>query len=89
MTPDSVADIMRHALMAAFWIAAPLLAIGFATGIVVSLIQIVTSMQDNAFSTVPRLGALLAGILLLLPWMLGKSMTYAVSILGDLGRYAK
>jgi flagellar biosynthetic protein FliQ len=89
MTPDSVTEIMRHALLAAFWIAAPLLAIGFATGIIVSLIQIATSMQDNAFSTVPRLGALLGGILLLLPWMLQRSMTYTVSILGDLERYAK
>jgi flagellar biosynthetic protein FliQ len=80
---------MRHALMAAFWIGAPLLALGFVTGIVVSLIQIATSMQDNAFSTVPRLCALLGGILLLLPWMLGKCVVYATSILGDLGRYAK
>jgi flagellar biosynthetic protein FliQ len=89
MTPDSVTEIMRQALIAAFWIGAPLLALGFLTGIVVSLIQIATSMQDNAFSTVPRLGALLVGILLLLPWMLGKTMSYAVSILGNLGQYAK
>jgi len=89
MTPDSVTEIMRQALLAAFWIGAPLLAVGFLTGIVVSLIQITTSMQDNAFSTVPRLGALLAGILLLLPWMLGKTMSYAISIFGNLGHYAK
>ena len=89
MTPDAVADIMRHALMAAFWIALPLLAVGFAVGIVVSLIQIATSMQDTAFSTVPRLAALLASTLLFLPWILHQSMTYTMSILGDLGRYAK
>ena len=89
MTPDSVTEIMRQALLAAFWIGAPLLALGFLTGIVVSLIQIATSMQDTAFSTVPRLGALLAGILLLLPWMLGKTMSYAITIFGNLGHYAK
>ena len=89
MTPDTVVDIMRHALMAAFWLAAPLLAIGFIAGIVVSLVQIATSMQDSAFSTIPRLTAFLIGIILLLPWMLQKSMSYATSILGDLGRYAR
>jgi flagellar biosynthetic protein FliQ len=89
MTPDTVVQILRQTLMTAFWLAAPLLAVGFVAGIVVSLVQITTSMQDNAFSTVPRLIAFLTAILLLLPWMLQRSMAYAISILGDLGRYAR
>jgi flagellar biosynthetic protein FliQ len=89
MTPDAVVQIVRQTLMTAFWLAAPLLVVGFIAGIVVSLVQIATSMQDNAFSTVPRLVVFLTAIVILLPWMLERSMTYAVSILGDLGRYAK
>jgi len=46
-------------------------------------------MQDNAFSTIPRLAAFLAGLLLLLPWMLSRAMSYTSSLLGDLGRYAR
>ena len=88
MTPETAVDITRQALMTAFWLAAPLLAIGFACGIVISLVQIATSMQDNAFSTIPRLVAFLFGLLLLLPWMLHKGMAYAVSLFGNLGRYA-
>ncbi len=89
MTPEAAVQIIRTALMAAFWLSAPLLAIGFVAGAVISLVQIATSMQDNAFSTIPRLTAFLVGLMLLLPWMLQKSMTYAGSILGDLGRYAR
>jgi len=89
MTPESVVQILRDSLMTAFWLAAPLLAIGFVAGIAVSLVQIATSMQDNAFSTIPRLVAFLAGFLLLLPWMLQKTMSYTTSLLGDLGRYAR
>jgi len=89
MTPDTVVQIMRQTLMVTFWLAAPLLAIGFLAGIVVSLVQIATSMQDNAFSTIPRLAAFLAGFVLLLPWMLARLMGYTVAILGDLGRYAR
>jgi flagellar biosynthetic protein FliQ len=89
MTPDAVVQIVRQTLMTAFWLAAPLLIVGFIAGIVVSLVQIATSMQDNAFSTVPRLVVFLTAIVVLLPWMLERSMTYTVSILGDLGRYAK
>ena len=89
MTPDIVVQIIRQALMATFWLAAPLLAIGFIAGIVISLVQIATSMQDNAFSTIPRLVVFLAGLLLLLPWMLQRAMSYTVSLLGDLSRYAR
>lgn len=89
MTPETVVQILRQTLMTAFWLAAPLLAIGFIAGIVISLVQIATSMQDNAFSTIPRLVAFLVGLLLLLPWMLQKIMAYTAGILGNLGRYAR
>ena len=89
MTPETVVEVMRQMLMAAFWLAAPLLAIGFVAGIAISLVQIATSMQDNAFSTIPRLAAFLAGLILLMPWMLARSMTYTESILNNLGRYAR
>jgi flagellar biosynthetic protein FliQ len=89
MTPDAVVQIIRTTLMTAFWLAAPLLIVGFIAGIVVSLVQIATSMQDNAFSTVPRLVVFLVAILILLPWMLQRSMSYATSILGNLGHYAR
>jgi len=89
MTPDSVVQIVRQTLMTAFWLSAPLLALGLVAGVVMSLLQIVTSIQDSAFSTVPRLIAFLGGIVLLLPWMVMKMMAYTVSILGDLPRYAR
>jgi flagellar biosynthetic protein FliQ len=89
MTPELAVQVVRQALMVTFWLAAPLLAIGFIAGIVVSLVQIATSMQDNAFSTIPRLVAFLGGLVLLLPWMMQKTVAYTTYLLGDLGRYAR
>ena len=89
MTPESVVEIVRQALMVTFWLGAPLLAIGFAAGIVISLVQIATSMQDAAFSTIPRVVAFLLGLLLLLPWMLQRSIGYTITVLGDFSRYAR
>jgi flagellar biosynthetic protein FliQ len=89
MTPDFVVDILRQMLLTTLWLAAPLLIIGFAAGIAISLVQIVTSIQDSAFNTIPRLVVFVAGTLLLLPWMLKKLMAYTVSVLGDLSRYAR
>ena len=89
MTPDGVVQIIRQALMLAFWLAAPLLAVGFVAGIVISLVQIATSIQDNAVSSIPRLAAFLVALLLALPWMLQKTMNYTSALLGDLNRYAR
>ncbi len=89
MTPDGVAHLVGQMFLAAFWISAPLLAIGFATGIVISLIQVLTSIQDNGFNSIPRLIAFLGGSLLLMPWMVHRAMAYTIDILGNLSRYGR
>ncbi len=89
MTPEFVMQTVRQMLMMAFWISAPLLVVGFIAGVVISLVQVVTSMQDSAFSTIPRLAAFLLALLISLPWMLRQMMSYTSSILGELGRYAR
>lgn len=89
MTPEFVIQILRDCLMTAFWLSAPMLIVGFVAGIIVSLIQIVTSIQDTGFSTIPRLAAFLGAFLLSLPWMLSKMTSYTVLILGDLSRYGR
>jgi flagellar biosynthesis protein FliQ len=88
MTPDSIVHLVRQTLIATFWLSAPLLAIGLVAGVIISLLQIVTSIQDTAFSTVPRLVAFFVGLILLLPWMLMKMMAFTTGILGDLARFA-
>jgi flagellar biosynthetic protein FliQ len=89
MTPEMVMQILRQALMAAFWVAAPLLIIAFAGGIGISLIQILTSIQDTAFGSVPRLFLLLLGTIFVLPWMINRMMAYAMSVMGDFTRYVR
>jgi len=89
MTPDFVAHIVGQMFLSAFFIAAPLLAVGFVTGIVISLIQVLTSIQDSGFNAIPRLIAFLGGSLLMMPWMVHKAMTYTIDILGNLSRYGR
>jgi flagellar biosynthesis protein FliQ len=89
MTPDAVVEILRQALWTAFWLAGPLLLIGFAAGILISLAQIVTSIQDTGFNTIPRLIVFLIGLLLLMPWMVQRITVYTVTLLGDFARYAR
>ena len=89
MSQQFVVQLFNQALMTAFWLSLPLLAVGFVVGIIISLIQIVTSMQDSAFSTVPRLAAFLVGILIFLPWMLMRIVSYTTGLFSDFSRYVR
>jgi flagellar biosynthetic protein FliQ len=89
MTPELAVQIFRHTLMETFWLSLPLLAIGFVVGIVISLLQVLTSIQDTSFGAVPRLAAFLVGVLVMLPWMTIRLITYTTTLFGDFGRYAR
>ncbi|HLH44478.1 MAG TPA: flagellar biosynthetic protein FliQ [Bryobacteraceae bacterium] len=88
MTPSQSVDLMRTAFLTAFWVSLPVLCVGFVVGIFVSLAQILTSIQDASFGAVPRLTAFLATLLVAMPWMLMKLISYTTVLLGDLGRFA-
>ncbi len=89
MSPEAAIHLIRQAVLAAFWVSAPLLLVGFVVGVLVSLVQVLTSMQDAAFNAIPRLGAFLAGFVLLLPWMLRYMTSYTLGLLEDFTRYAR
>jgi flagellar biosynthetic protein FliQ len=89
MTPEMAIDIFRHTLLETFWLALPILAIGFVVGIAVSLIHVLTSIQDTAFASVPRLAAFLFGFVLLLPWMTSKLVSFTSGLFSDFSRYAR
>ncbi len=88
MNSGAVVELMRNAFMTTFWLGLPVLAAGFVIGILVSLAQIITSIQDSSFSTVPRLSVFLVALLLAMPWMLGRLMSYTTSLFGDLRHFA-
>jgi flagellar biosynthesis protein FliQ len=89
MTPELVVEVIRQALITAFWLSAPLLITGFCVGIAISLVQILTSIQDTGFNTIPRLLAFLGVLLVSMPWMLRQIVTYTGTMFGDLSRYAR
>lgn len=88
MTSEMAVHLFRQALLQAFWLAMPLLLIGLIAGVVVSILQVLTSIQDTSFGAVPRLAVFLLGLLLLLPWMASQLIAYTAALWGNLGRYA-
>jgi len=89
VSEQQVVDILRQALMTTFWLSMPLLMTGFLAGAIMSLVQILTSIQDSAFGTVPRLAAFLAGLMFFLPWMLMHLINYTTVLIGDFSKYAR
>lgn len=88
MNSQAVVELIRQTFWTTFWVGLPLLMVGFVAGILISLVQIVTSIQDASFGAVPRLLAFLGALMLFLPWMLGKLVTFTTMLFGDFTRYA-
>lgn len=88
MSQQLAVEIIRQALLTTLWISLPLLAIMFIAGIVTSIIQILTSIQDPTFAAIPRLATFLFTLLLLLPWILMRMVNYSATLFSNLGRYA-
>ncbi len=69
MIDDLALQMIRDALYVVLLIATPLLLVGMVLGLVISLIQSVTSIQDQTLTFVPKIISLLVVLLLLLPWI--------------------
>ncbi len=87
MTPDSALDLFRHALLTALLLAAPMLGVGLVIGLLISIFQAVTSIQEMTLTFIPKMVGVILAIIIALPWMLSTMMTYATSLFGDLSRF--
>jgi len=83
MGSDQVVDILRHTLEAALWIGAPLLVIATVMGLLINVAQVLTSLQETTISTVPRLFAVAAAAILLMPWMARRLTVFALQVFSD------
>lgn len=88
MSTQLAIDSIQQALMTALWLCLPLLAVLFVVGIAISVVQILTSIQDPAFGAVPRLTAFFAILVISLPWILTRLVDYTVRLFSNLGKYA-
>jgi flagellar biosynthetic protein FliQ len=80
MIDESMLELVRQSLVITLKIAAPVLFAGIVIGLVISLIQAVTSIQDQTLSLVPKIVVMVLVAAVLLPWILGRLAEYAVEI---------
>jgi flagellar biosynthetic protein FliQ len=83
MNDALVTSLIQNALTTLMWISAPMLIIAVVVGVVMSLIQTLTSIQDQTFSFAPRVIAIFVIFLITFPWILRVLTTFTASIFGD------
>jgi len=83
MGSQEVVQIVRRTLETAFWMGAPLLIIATVVGLVINVAQVLTSLQETTLSTVPRLFAVAAAAVLLMPWMVRRIGFFTMRMLSD------
>ena len=71
-------DTVRDALIITMKIALPILLAGMAVGLVISIIQSVTSIQEQTLTFVPKILAMLVVAVLLIPWIVQRLMEFTV-----------
>ena len=89
MSPQQTVELARRTLEAALWIAAPLLLIATVVSLLINIVQVLTSLQEQTLPTVPRLAAVATAIFLLMPWMVRRLAVFTVALFSDFRPYLR
>ena len=83
MTLDHATELLRHALILTLLVAAPILIVGLVVGVVISLLQAVTQVQEQTLTFIPKIVAMVVCAILLLPWIGQHVIEYARVVFGE------
>jgi flagellar biosynthesis protein FliQ len=89
MTPDLVGQIARDAIEITLILSLPILGVGLVIGLLISLFQAVTQIQEASLAFVPKIVVVLIVLLILSPWMMRKMMFYTEQLIVNLPQYAR
>ena len=89
MTPDAVLSLARDSSLIMLYVAGPVLAAGLVTGVIVSIFQAVTQVQEASLAFVPKLIAILLVFAFMGHWMLAQLVTYTVTLYSNLDAWSR
>jgi len=76
MSPEFVIGFARQAIEAALMLSLPLLGVSLAIGVVISIIQAATQIQDATLTFVPKMLGMFVALLVAFPWLMDKMVSY-------------
>ena len=89
MSDQILIQLVSETLKVTLAIVAPLLITALAVGLVVSVTQVMTSIQDMTLSFVPRIIAVFLAGLFLFPWMVERLTSYTTHLISQFHLYAR
>jgi flagellar biosynthetic protein FliQ len=81
MHSDAAVDLAREALTTAIIVGAPVLLVGVAVGLLISLVQALTQIQDQTISFVPKILMMVLVLVICLPWLIDRMVTYSENLI--------
>lgn len=89
MTPDFVIGFGRQAIELTLMMALPMLGVGLVVGVVVSIIQAATQIQEMTLSFIPKIVCMFIALLLALPWIMDQILTFTRGVLINIPQYVR
>ncbi len=89
ITPEFVVGFALEAMELTLVISLPMMAVGLAVGVLLSIFQAATQIQDSTLSLVPKLVAMFIALVLAFPWIMDKMITYTTNLLLNIPNYIR
>ncbi|MBI6545833.1 MAG: flagellar biosynthesis protein FliQ [Cyanobacteria bacterium NC_groundwater_1444_Ag_S-0.65um_54_12] len=89
MTQQLFMEVALRALYVAAIVGGPALVISLLVGLIISIFQAVTQINEATLTFIPKIVAIMLCLIMLGPWMLNSLIDYTASILLNLARYAR
>ena len=89
MTPEFVVEFAKQAIILTISLSMPMLGLGLLVGLMVSVFQAVTQIQEMTLTFVPKIIAVFLGLLFAAPWMLDQLITFTTNILENIPMYIR
>ena len=87
MSAEAVIALAENGVFTVLIVAGPLLLLALGVGLAVSIFQATTQIQEQTLAFIPKIVAVLVGLVVLGPWMLSKLLSYATDIFQNLTRF--
>lgn len=85
MNPDLAIDLFKSTVMFALYIVAPFLGLTLVVGLLSSILQSVTSMQEQTLTFIPKIVAIAGLVMVLSPWLLRTLSEFTITIITRMG----
>ena len=86
MNQDTVINLATQAMSLALKVAGPLLLAGLVIGVLVSIFQAITQIQEQSLSLIPKIAGVAVVMVVLGPWMLGQVVAYTTALFTEIPR---